>query len=234
MAEKIAESQHVEPESQDTPSSVPSGKDAESQSSQVAQDASRPVTMADLEDFRKSLQSRKDKGISNLEKQVAGMSEQIAKYEAYRAKGLDPAQAEREMKLDALLDSDVREVPTQEPQGSGEAWGAALDGIFSKTGLDRNDPQVLELTARYGNAPPELLAELSALAVLKAKSEPTPSPGSVVTPTGSGATTGNMGNLSTDELGAQLLELSVSPYGKQKQIDSIVAELNRREPQRKL
>lgn len=232
--QKIVESRQVVPESQETPTPAPSGQTDASQTSQAAQDVPQFVTKADLEDFRKSLQSRKDKGISNLEKQVTQLSEQISQYEAYRATGLTPEQAQREMQVDALLAQQVAntEVPATEPQGSGDEWGAALDSIFTKTGLDKNDPKVLELAQKYGDSP-AFLGELTALGIERA-SQPPPSPGTIVTPSGGLTPSGDFGNMSDDEIGAKLEDLFLSPTKNKVEIEQLGAELERRVPQQKI
>jgi hypothetical protein len=132
--------------------------------------------------LERKVQSFTDRRFSKTDKKVSSFAEKLAELEELVEGGLSKNVA---IKLLETLDKAPQPVSSPEPQrGSGDDWTKAQDDILSEAGLSRSDPDVLKLAAsKEWASPAEYLAELSKLAIKKA-AKPTPSPGSVVPPSG--------------------------------------------------
>ena len=105
----------------------------------------------------RALQGDKDRGIANVGKQVTELTKQMEKYEAYRADGKDPEAALREMQIDALLGSQgevspTTSTPTGEVGTDPQASVVDTKTILTATGLDANDPDVIDLIGKGAKA----------------------------------------------------------------------------------
>lgn len=152
------------------------------------------VALKEIEGLKatvRTLQSGHDRGVAKVQKQVDGLQEQIARYEEYRARGLAPAAAVREMELDALLES-RRQAPVAGGQERGNGIPApAPDGqteqLITLLGLQPNDPDVTRLL-REGKANADNLASLALSRKVQSQPAAQPNPAQQM-PVGTGAST---------------------------------------------
>ena len=143
----------------------------------------------ELDSQVRAFQSGKDKGIAKLSKEFDNLSEQFARYEQYRQKGLTPEQASREIQLDDLLAerrSAVSQAPPAAPAnlGGNQAQGPDTDSVVESflkvAGLDANSADVVQILR--GSADPiAQIGKLSALAEQrKAQAAVPPNPAAVL------------------------------------------------------
>lgn len=104
-----------------------------------------------IEQGLRGSQSAKDKGIVKVARRVEAMEEQFTRYEQLRAAGLQPVQAQREMKLDALLaQMDDGATDLGSPGSAGLAPNAPATNVDMAQTLEllqlkSEDPEVTDL-----------------------------------------------------------------------------------------
>lgn len=151
--------------------------------------------VADLEGQLRGVQSTKDRGTAKLNKKVDSLAEQITRYEALRARGVEPDVALREMEIDDLLaerrgTQQPEQVPQQVQAGS-PAPAANIDtqGILKTLGLDPASPEVTEILRTNTDAVSQIAAAVELVKRRRAQAQAAPNPATVV-PTGQGAPAG--------------------------------------------
>ena len=163
--------------------------------------------LTELEQQMRAVQSDKDRGVNKLGKRVDSLKEQLDRYDELLQSGLKPAQARRELQLDALLAQQDTGAsggvePAQPAGNRGAAPGTDYNSIIVGLGLDANDANVVEVLQK--NTDP--LATIDGLVKLQQqKNTPTApvvtNPGQMM-PTGGGLST--QAGETLDEVTAQL------------------------------
>lgn len=145
----------------------------------------------------RALQGDKDRGVHKLTQQVSDLSSRLTDYETYRSRGLSPDEAQRQMRIDQLLQTqEPAPVPQSappvpapgQPSAQNQAGTKVDVGRFLEAmNLDPNGPEAVMLY-REGRTSPEALLQF---AIEKAAKRPEvnpaqtmPAPSSMAAPSG--------------------------------------------------
>lgn len=190
----------------------------------------------DFDDFKREMQSQKDRRWSQLEKSVGNMSEfmeQLGELKTLTSQGMSEEEALRTMRL-SRVEQEVFSKPQQTP-GTSEAddFDASVDRILDKAGLNSEARKaVQEEWAKGEYSGPDkykqALEDLTSLTIKAATRPVEVNPSQA--PAVSGAASGGGGDVEslTNEL-SQLLASPSNPNNR-KRIEEISAELDRLQP----
>jgi len=219
------------------PGSTPSQPQADKPDS-TSQPQTNPLDLLENQDFveglRRVFQSEKDRGVNRVQKEVKGIRDDLA--ELAQRLGVSPekvAEVQREMEVEDAVAwyREQRQVSQPASPGSGPDVSGMIEGILLASGVDKSDAGVRAFLAQNaGDDAPQKLA-----AFLKERKTNPPSPAGISTlASGSPPARGDFENQSSSDLGSLLGELAMKSGDHTDEIAKIRAELERREPQRKI
>lgn len=176
---------HLEPKpgSNGTPIPPNSGTDPEQVTQSKVNLEQLQSSVERLTGLVRSLQSEKDKGVSQVKKDVSEIQDALARYDKLRVKGMDAEEAIAEIVNGATIQDQLKTLTeTVNRLAAGSGTGTPLPGssdvtqVFAKVGLDPNDPDVLIAASELKGKSPEAI-ELAAYRLRDRKAtqpEPTP------------------------------------------------------------
>ncbi len=197
---------------QETPSPEPSTQDAEQGSpGGESQIEALSQQVIELSGMVRALQSDKDKGVARVSREVKDLSEQLETYYKRRESGLSHEQALREEVLDEIVaerrgtPDDAGVSPTAEPAVQPKVTVEDyLLPLLKLSGLDANDPEVIDIIRAERNPGKQVLA-ISELTERRKKAKETPpNPGAVMSSGSGEAVEGETLDSITKELQAEM------------------------------
>ena len=171
--------EQIAPQSDASPEGTEQGSPSEGSTIEVLSQQ-----VIDLTGLVRALQSDKDRGVAKVQTQVDGLSEKLESYHRRREQGLTETEAQRAEVLDQIVSERIAptpdrltvsqdSVPAEQAPVTVEAY---LSPILRLTGLDANDPEIIELLRTERDAAKRITAigELAEARNEAPKTQPNP------------------------------------------------------------